>query len=268
MKKRAFTLVELLVVIAIIALLMGVLLPALQKARQTAHRVSCLSNQKQLILSWLQYADNYDGRIAYGGDLDVKDLSGTDKVFHRGETPWAYHSLSTDTYEKQKENIQKGALWRFVKELKVYRCSMGEKGILRTYSIVDGLNSITWMIGTENILVKNLTQLRRAGERCVFIDEGGVGIDNSTMGWCIYYNSPRWWDLPPLRHKGGTTLSYADGHAEVRMWQDKDTEAYAKSVSGGTGFPAFEPKNIDLRYMQKVVWGGLGYDENVLGKIP
>jgi prepilin-type N-terminal cleavage/methylation domain-containing protein/prepilin-type processing-associated H-X9-DG protein len=268
MKKSAFTLVELLVVIAIIALLMGILLPALQKAKQSAFRISCLNNQKQLVLGWLQYAEQHDGRIVYGGDLPVEQLAGTDVDFHRNEIPWAYHSLSTDTSDKQKENIQNGAIWRFVKELKAYRCAVGEKGVLRTYSIVDGLNSITWMVGTKNILVKHLTQLRPAGERCVFIDEGGVGINNSTMGWCIYYNSPRWWDLPPLRHKGGTTVSFADGHSETRIWQDKETEAYAKSVSEGIGYPALQPRNLDLRYMQKAVWGGLGYNINTFVTAP
>ena len=65
--EAGFTLVELLVVIAIIALLMGILIPALTKARRVAKRVVCMSNMRQLLAAWMSYAEQNDGKLVNGG---------------------------------------------------------------------------------------------------------------------------------------------------------------------------------------------------------
>ncbi len=64
--KRGFTLIELLVVIGIISMLIGLMLPAVQASRESARRMQCLSNMRQVALAMLNYADVNKGQLPVG----------------------------------------------------------------------------------------------------------------------------------------------------------------------------------------------------------
>lgn len=286
-KPKAFTLIELLVVIAIIAVLMAILMPALNRVKEQGKRAACLGNMKQLALCWIMYADDNDGKIvngeAYGGG-DGQAPTPTSGA-HKGEQWWTGDDVGDFwnginlSHELQLRAIRAGALFAYAKVEDMYRCPTGMQGEMRTYSITDGMNGLTsgrgpvvapsGVAGARNgrtvLWVKRREEISVPGPayRIVFLDEGRITPDS----YATHYDTEQWWDPPFVRHGDGTNVSYADGHADYWKYRGMKTLETGKlaAVPGRNAsdlhqmVPASEDDFQDLYRMQKAVWGALGY---------
>ncbi len=272
-KQRGFTLIELLVVIAIIALLLALLMPALDHARELARRSVCKANLRDLVLAWIMYADDNDGKIVNGrpsrnrngsqtgGTGENSDLKAT--TDGRYEIPWALAIPINNSGDPtmieydQEQEIKKGSLFANTKNVKSYRCPGGKAQHQRTYSIVCSLNGEGDPVASlpeRNLLcVKNRSLIRRPHDRFVFVDEGLI----NNASFQVRYTSAQWIDPPPVRHSGGMTFVFADGHSGHWKWKgigiNGTVEAGKKRQFNYS--PVAADDASDLRDMRIAVWG-------------
>ncbi len=249
--KKGFTLIELLVVIAIIAVLMAILFPALNRAREQGKRTMCMGNLKQLSLCWIMYADDNNDRIVSGN-------AGSSNAWLGSAVSGGYASGSLSTEAQQKEAMRAGLLWSYVKEDQMYKCPTGIRGQFVTYSIMDAMNGLRSSRDSGSPFITKRMDIKQPSKRIVFIDEGWLTPDS----FAVHYARQVWWDSPPVRHGNGTTYSLADGAAGSTKWLGTDTiqngisslNAHVNDVAPTTpeGFK-------DLQFIQIGCWGKLGY---------
>jgi prepilin-type N-terminal cleavage/methylation domain-containing protein/prepilin-type processing-associated H-X9-DG protein len=285
-KERAFTLIELLVVIAIIAVLMAILFPALNRAREQGRRAVCLSNLKQLALAWNMYADENDDKIvngeAAGGGNGLASTPSSGA--HKGEKWWVggdcgnYNAGEHLPRETQLNALRNGALYPYTKKETLYRCPTGVRGEMRTYSIGDSMNGLTSgrtgtvtsdgkgvRVGRTVLWVKKRMEITSPGPafRLVFLDEGRITPDS----YATHYVNQRWWDPPFVRHGDGTNVSFADGHSAYWKFKGQKTLEtgklaavnYYNTASLHQMTPESPDDIEDLQKVQKAIWGRLGY---------
>lgn len=233
---HAFTLIELLVVIAIIAILAGMLLPALSKAKTKAQGVVCMSNQKQLALAWIMYADDHNGNLVWN-DL-TPDGSGWVRgvLDYVGSNP---HNTNIAGLIDPKYAI----LAPYTRSPGVYKCPADRSYVViggRRHSRVRSL-SMSQAMNSRNDWLSHITQKKYTvfqklsdiipmgpSKAFVFIDEHpdsinfgdlAVAMNDGVAPSKIFII-----DYPASTHNGAGGLSFADGHAEIHKWLDERTK--------------------------------------------
>jgi prepilin-type N-terminal cleavage/methylation domain-containing protein len=280
--QKAFTLIELLVVIAIVAILMAILLPALQAVKKQATMVCCLTNQRNLLAGWIMYADDNDGLLMCNGAC---------YDFWQGSydpTPWVHRPKDSDgndlpspapatiTDEDRYRGIRRGTMWKYIKDVDAYHCPgdnrrstrQPPRDCFRSYSMsyAFGPLRVSTPAGRGGYrYYSRILEVKNPQSYYVYIEEehNGSNYGENEGGWHLpmdggtnRLNNPGSWTFyDPLAsyHLKASTFGFADGHADRRKWMDKRTLDFirqnAEDPSSHSGITLASPDNEDIRWL-------------------
>ena len=208
MKKQKFTLIELLVVIAIIAILAAILLPTLQKARESGRGTSCTSNMSQYGKALQAYVDSSDGYM-----IPQRDFNNQSAYHWKGLVRTI---AMPDVPEKtwQAGNSINGCPTRID--------ARGDSN-LSDYAPKAQSYALAWEVtGTGNVgnkIWRKLTDYKHPSRWITWIDSELTLISSSSYWQCIY-NGQRSVDVISLRHNRRANAVHIDGH--VSQYEDDD----------------------------------------------
>jgi prepilin-type N-terminal cleavage/methylation domain-containing protein/prepilin-type processing-associated H-X9-DG protein len=266
--RPGFTLIELLVVIAIIAILASLLLPTLAKAKQRGIAANCVSNEKQLLLAWRMYTEDFSGIFPYNEE--------------QGNPPaWVYGNLD---YSGAAENYDLGNITNSYlaqmapyvsKQAAIFKCpadrscASGSSGPprIRTVSMSQSIGETSggsqsgqgaWLGnlgGTWKCYFKD-SDVSKPGPSMlwIFIDEDPDSVNDAAFAFQMPQGSTTVWvDLPAKLHGNAGSFGFCDGHAEIHGWRNpRGVPTTTYTGSGGSPNP-YEPpvinNNVDVYWV-------------------
>jgi prepilin-type N-terminal cleavage/methylation domain-containing protein len=273
----AFTLLELLVVLAVVSLLAATLVPTLAGSRIGSHAFVCLNNNRQLCSAWRMYAEDNQDALVYASD------DGTGNANPNNQYAWYWSNLDFANAVKNWDTnvaLVQRPLWPYTsKDASIFKCPSDLSFVLvngtpkprvRSFSMnlyvgafapdrsappgSPGTTSAIPRAAPYRIFSKatDFTVLP-PGMAFVFIGERPEAIN-----WGNFYTDMTGYrtntavyeftqDFPAVFHNFGSSVSFADGRAEIHHWLDART---APSLRGGEAGAFASPRNPDVGWLQ------------------
>ncbi len=228
----AFTLVEMLVVLAVIALLLGLLLPALARSKMQARKTQCLSNLRQVALAIELYAADHEQRFPWNYD----GLAGRELVPN-----WAYGNMADPADRRDTDSLAdptRTLLAPHLKDPRLFKCPADRTDAVRSLSLNCRVNPVRlnaeprwlWGAGTNYPIFRRSHDLMAPSRTFTVLDEeeamindGYFAVDLSNTGDPYGLGTPvplTIIDFPARRHSRGATVAFGDGHVELVRWRD------------------------------------------------